>query len=90
MVLTADDKKTLIRDYGQSAQDTGSAEAQVAMLTKRIQILTDHLKEHKKDFSTRRGMFKLVGQRRRLLNYLKHHRTSEAYKTFIEKVGIRK
>ncbi|MCA9790083.1 MAG: 30S ribosomal protein S15 [Cyanobacteria bacterium HKST-UBA06] len=90
MVLTAEDKKQLTAEFGQTESNTGSAEVQVAILSKRIAILTEHLKQNKKDFSTRRGMFKLNGRRRRLLNYLKHHRTPDEYKTLIESLGIRK
>ena len=73
MALTSDVKKSIIAEYGSAGTDTGSAEVQIAMLSKRISDLTEHLKTHKHDHHSRRGLLLLVGQRRRLLNYL--HRT---------------
>ena len=70
MALTTDQKKTIMADYATVEGDTGSPEVQVAMLTKRIQDLTEHLKTHKHDHHTRRGLLGLVGRRRRLLKYL--------------------
>ena len=74
MALTAEQKKEILAEYGLHETDTGSAEAQVAMLTKRISDLTEHLKQHKHDHHTRRGLMGLVGRRRRLLRYLQTDR----------------
>ena len=79
----------LIAEYGKNAQDSGSAEVQVAILTERIRNLTEHLKTHKKDHHSRRGLLKLVGQRRNLLNYLKS-KDIQRYRALIEKLGLRK
>ncbi len=89
MALTKDDKSNLLQDYKRHETDTGSPEVQVAILTRRISYLTEHFKVHKKDHHSRRGLLKLVGQRRRLLDYLKN-KDWEAYKNLIEKLGIRK
>jgi len=70
MALTKDQKKDVMKKYAKSEKDTGSPSVQIALLTQRINQLSDHLKTHKKDFSSRKGLLKLVGQRRRLLNYL--------------------
>ena len=78
----------LIAEYGKNAQDSGSAEVQVAILTERIRNLTEHLKEHPKDHHTRRGMLMLVGKRRRLLVYIKNRDILE-YRELIKKLGIR-
>ena len=78
----------LIAEYGKNAQDSGSAEVQVAILTERIRNLTEHLKEHPKDHHTRRGLLKLVGKRRRLLVYIKNRDILE-YRELIKKLGIR-
>ena len=78
----------LVAEYGKDANDTGSAEVQVAILTERIRNLTEHLKEHKKDHHTRRGLLMLVGKRRRLLVYIKE-RDIEEYRALIKKLGIR-
>ena len=88
MIDTAQ-KKTIIKDYRRHEQDTGSAEVQVALMTARIKELTEHFKVHKKDHHSRRGLLKLVGQRRRLLDYLKK-RDAEAYKNLIARLGLRK
>ena len=89
MSITTDRKAELIKTYGSKAGDTGSPEVQVAILTERITNLTDHFKTHAKDNHSRRGLLKLVSQRRQLLDYLK--RTEESrYKTIIEKLGIRR
>ena len=88
-MLTKDDKVTIIKEYGQSEKDTGSVEVQVALLTNRIQYLTEHLKEHKKDFHSRRGLLKLVGKRRRFLDYIKKNNITK-YREIIGKLGIRK
>ncbi len=82
-------KNTLIEQYRKHATDTGSPEVQIALLSERINHLTDHLKSHRKDFSTRRGLLMLVGQRRRLLNYLKDH-DIEGYRALIGRLGLRK
>lgn len=78
----------LIAEYGKNAQDSGSAEVQVAILTERIRNLTEHLKEHPKDHHTRRGLLMLVGKRRRLLVYIKDRDVIE-YRELIKKLGIR-
>ena len=78
----------LIVEYGKNAQDSGSAEVQVAILTERIRNLTEHLKEHPKDHHTRRGLLMLVGKRRRLLVYIKNRDILE-YRELIKKLGIR-
>jgi len=82
-------KEELIKEYGKSDNDTGSTEVQVALLTKRIDDLTGHLKEHKKDHHTRRGLLMLVGKRKRLLQYLENQDV-ERYRTLIDKLGLRK
>ena len=82
-------KQAIIKEYARTEGDTGSPEVQVAVLTARIKELTDHLKEHPKDHHSRRGMLKMVGQRRGLLAYLK--RTDiERYRALIERLGLRK
>ena len=78
----------LIAEYGKNAQDSGSADVQVAILTERIRNLTEHLKEHPKDHHTRRGLLMLVGKRRRLLVYIKNRDILE-YRELIKKLGIR-
>ncbi len=83
------DKQAIIREYATSERDTGSAEVQVAMLTARINHLTDHLKTHKKDNHSRRGLLMLVGQRRRLLNYISR-KDYQGYQTLIKRLGVRK
>ena len=89
MSLDSATKKQIIAEYGSSPTDTGSPEVQVAMLTRRISDLTEHLKGHKHDHHSRRGLLILVGQRRRLLQYLQ--RTDiERYRSIIEKLGIRR
>jgi small subunit ribosomal protein S15 len=88
MPLPKDVKSTIIADYARGEGDTGSAEVQVALLTQRIRDLTEHLKLHKKDHHTRRGLLKLVGQRRRMLNYLKKTDIGR-YRDVIAKLGIR-
>ena len=88
-MLAKNKKKKLIEKFKEHPQDTGSASVQVALLTERINYLTDHLKKHKKDFHSRRGLLKMVQQRRTLLDYLR--RSNEAsYKSLIEKLGIRR
>lgn len=88
MALPKDVKSEIIAGHARSEGDTGSTEVQIALLTKRIKDLTEHLKIHKKDHHTRRGLLKLVGQRRRLLNYLKKS-DIERYRELIAKLGIR-
>lgn len=90
MAVTKEKKQELIEKFGNDPKNTGSTESQIAILTERITDLTEHLKVHPKDFATRRGLLKMVGKRRRLLNYLKAHRDLETYKSFIESLGIRK
>ena len=85
--MTTKDK--IIKEYGKSEKDTGSTEVQVALLTQRINDLTDHLKLHKKDHHTRRGLLMLVGKRKRLLQYLENQDV-ERYRSIIDKLGLRK
>ncbi len=89
MALTQETKKAVITDYKIHESDTGSPEVQIAILTKRIQSLTEHLKVHTKDHHSRRGLLKMVGQRRALLNYLKN-RHFERYRKLIDKLELRK
>ncbi len=88
-MITPEIKAEIIKEYGKTPADTGSAEVQVAILTYRIKELTEHLKTHKKDHHSRRGLLKMVGKRRGLLDYLKS-KDIEAYRQLIEKLGIRK
>jgi small subunit ribosomal protein S15 len=87
--LLTDKKKSIIEKYRVHESDTGSPEVQVALLSERISYLTEHFKVHKKDHHSRRGLLKLVGQRRRLLDYLKS-KSVDRYKTLITELGIRK
>jgi small subunit ribosomal protein S15 len=87
--LTKDVKQQLITEYGASDTDTGSAEVQIAMLSRRIADLTEHLKGHKHDHHSRRGLLLLVGQRRRLLNYLIKTDVNR-YRSIIERLGLRR
>lgn len=89
MSLATEAKAAIIEDHKKHTADTGSPEVQVALITERINILTDHLKTHKKDHTSRRGLLKLVGKRRRLLDYLKR-KDIERYRDLIGKLGIRK
>lgn len=89
MVLSAGAKKEVIERFQIHEKDTGSPEVQIALLTSRIQYLTEHFKIHKKDHHSRRGLLKLVGQRRRLLNYLKK-KDAQKYRQLIQELGIRK
>jgi small subunit ribosomal protein S15 len=89
MPLTKEVKTTLIKDYKKHEEDTGSPEIQIALLNERIRYLTDHFKMHKKDNHSRRGLLKIVGKRRRLLDYLKD-KDVDRYKDIIGKLGIRK
>ena len=89
MVLTAEEKTNIIEEYKRADADTGSPEVQVALLTARIEYLTEHFKTHKKDFHSRAGLLKLVGQRRKLLNYLKS-KDVQRYRDLIARLGLRK
>ena len=89
MSLDTATKQQIIAEYGTSPQDTGSPEVQVAMLTRRISDLTEHLKAHKHDHHSRRGLLILVGQRRRLLQYLQKTDITR-YRTLVERLGIRR
>ncbi len=89
MVLTPEVKKEIISRFQLNEKDTGSPEVQIALLSSRIKYLTDHFKVHKKDHHSRRGLLKLVGQRRRLLNYLKK-KDVERYRQVIKELGIRR
>ena len=89
MVLAPEVKKEIIDRFKLSEKDTGSPEVQIALLSNRIKYLTEHFKVHKKDHHSRRGLLKLVGQRRRLLNYLKK-RDVERYRTVIKELGLRR
>ena len=89
MALNVEQKKVIIEDYKQHDTDTGSPEVQVAILTKRIKDLTEHFKIHAKDYHSRRGLMIMVGQRRRLLDYLKK-KSKERYAKLIERLGLRR
>ena len=88
-MITKEQKEQIIRDYGRTEGDTGSPEVQIAILTARINDLTDHFKENPKDHHSRRGLLKMVGQRRGLLAYLRK-KDIERYRALIEKLGLRK
>ena len=87
--MTKERKQEIIKAFGRTEQDTGSPEVQIALLTDRINHLTEHLKSHQKDHHSRRGMLMLIGRRRGLLNYLKAQ-DIDAYRALIEKLGIRR
>ena len=89
MSITNEEKQQLIKEYAVHPSDTGSSEVQIAILTKRINTLTEHMKVNKKDFSTRRGLLILVSRRNRLLAYLRD-KNMDSYKTLIAKLGLRK
>ncbi|MGD9487924.1 MAG: 30S ribosomal protein S15 [Calditrichaceae bacterium] len=89
MALTKAERSELVSKYGENANDTGKSEVQVALLTERIKYLTEHLKTHKKDHHSRRGLLKLVGQRRRFLRYLQKTDVMR-YRKLIEELGIRR
>ncbi len=89
MYLTEEKKKEIFKKYGSSENDSGSSEAQIALFTERINHLTQHLKTNKKDFSTQRALLKLVGKRRRLLDYLKE-RDIDRYRTILKQLKLRK
>jgi len=89
MSITAERKQALITEYAAKQGDTGSPEVQVAILTERINNLTEHFRSHKKDNHSRRGLLKMVSQRRRLLDYVRH-KDEERYRTLITRLGIRR
>lgn len=89
MSLTVEQTSKIIADYGRASNDTGSPEVQVALLTARIAELTEHFKSHKQDHHSRRGLLKLVNQRKRLLGYLKKNDSSR-YQSLIERLGLRR
>ena len=89
MAITQERKQELTAKYGDNPADTGKTEVQIALLTERINHLTEHLRAHRKDHHSRRGLLKLVGQRRRLLDYLKRQEF-DRYKGVIDRLGIRK
>ncbi len=89
MTLTAEKKREIVARHGRADGDTGSTEVQVALLTARINELTEHLREHKKDHHSRRGLLMLVGQRRRLLNYMQRD-DLEGYRSLIRELGLRR
>lgn len=88
-MISTEEKRDLVREYGEDENDTGASEVQIAIFTRRIEDLTEHLDEHPNDDSTRRGLLKLVGKRRRLLNYLAD-RDIERYRAIIDDLGLRK
>lgn len=89
MSITAERKQEVIKDFANGESDTGSPEVQVAILSERIRNLTEHLKAHKKDFHSRRGLLMMVGQRRRLLDYLKRKEVAR-YERLVERLGLRR
>lgn len=89
MNITSEEKKEIFKKYGESESDSGSPEAQIALFTERINRLTNHLKTHQKDHSTRLGLLRLVGKRRRLLNYLMK-KDIQSYRKITKELGIRK
>ncbi len=88
-MITTEEKRELIEEFGKDANDTGAPEVQIAIFSRRIERLTEHVQQHPKDHSTRRGLLKLVGKRRRLLNYLMD-RDIERYRSIIKELGLRK
>ena len=89
MSITADRKQAVIKEYATAPNDTGSPEVQVAVLSERINNLSEHLKSHEKDFHSRRGLLVMVGQRRRLLDYLKD-KNNARYQALIQRLGLRR
>lgn len=89
MAISTTDKAKIVSDYQRAQSDTGSPEVQVALLTARINDLTGHFKEHTKDHHSRRGLLKMVSQRRKMLDYLKRKNT-DGYRSLIERLGLRK
>lgn len=88
-MLSVEEKKAIVAKFGANENDTGSPEVQIALLTSRIIYLTEHLRSHKKDHASRRGLLKLVGQRRNLLGYLQKHDLNR-YRSILEKLNLRK
>jgi len=88
-MISKEKKAAIVKEYGKTPNDTGSPEVQIAILTARIQELTEHLKDNQKDHHSRRGMYMMIGQRRGLLDYLKK-KDIERYRSLIERLGIRK
>ena len=88
-MMTKDEKQAIIRQYATHEGDTGSPEVQIAVLTSRINTLTEHLKQNKKDFHSRRGLQKMIGHRRNLLNYLQNN-DIERYRAIVSKLGLRR
>ena len=89
MSITKNKKSDLIKDFGKNGKDSGSPNVQAAILTERIKNLTEHLKTHKKDFGSRRGLLSMVGQRRNLLKYIKN-KNEDRYLNLIKKLGLRR
>jgi small subunit ribosomal protein S15 len=89
MSITAERKQSLMKEYARKEGDTGSPEVQVAVLSERIKNLTDHLQSHEKDFHSRRGLLVMVGQRRRLLDYLKRA-DDQRYQELVQRLGLRR
>jgi small subunit ribosomal protein S15 len=89
MTVTAERKQELVTKFGKAERDTGSAEVQIALMTERINDLTQHLRAHSKDHHSRRGLLMLVGRRRRLLNYLQRSHL-ESYRSLVKELGLRK
>ena len=89
MTLTKEDKQGIVGQHGRHESDTGSSQVQIALLTRRINELTEHLRTHRKDHYSRRGLLKLVGRRRRLLNYLQRN-DLEGYRALIKELGLRR
>ena len=89
MTLTVEEKREVVQQFGKDESDTGSPEVQIALLTRRINHLTEHLREHKGDHHSRRGLLMLVGQRRRLLNYL-GRKDLDRYRGLIKELGLRR
>ena len=88
-MLSVEEKKAIVAKFGANENDTGSTEVQIALLTSRIIYLTEHLRSHKKDHASRRGLLELVGQRRNLLGYLQKH-DLDRYRAILEKLNLRK
>ena len=89
MSLTKENKEDVVKEFGKTGSDTGSTEVQIALLTRRIEDLTGHFKSNPKDHNSRRGLLKMVGQRRKLLNYLKR-KDIEKYRAILERLSLRK
>jgi small subunit ribosomal protein S15 len=89
MAVTTEDKARIVSEHQRAKGDTGSSEVQIALLTQRINMLTEHFKSHVKDFHSRRGLLRMVSQRRSLLDYLKRS-NNEKYRSLIEQLGLRK